>query len=68
MEALYLLIGCSVPVAIFFLAAFLLAVKNGQYDDTVTPAIRILFEAPPKQSKPESISPSNTTTPSSHTV
>ncbi len=31
-------------MAIGFLAAFLWAVKSGQYKDTYTPSVRILFE------------------------
>jgi len=39
-----LLIGISLLVAIGFLVAFLIAVKKGQYKDTHTPAIRVLFD------------------------
>ncbi len=39
-----LLIGVSLLVAIGFLVAFLIAVKKGQYKDTHTPAIRVLFD------------------------
>jgi cbb3-type cytochrome oxidase maturation protein len=39
-----LLIGVSLLVAIGFLIAFLITVKKGQYKDTHTPAIRVLFE------------------------
>lgn len=44
MDALYFLIGCSVFIAIIFLAAFFWASKTGQHEDTQTPAIRILFD------------------------
>lgn len=44
MEVIYLLIGISVSVALFFLIAFLWSVKKGQYDDDYTPSIRILFD------------------------
>ena len=44
MSIIYLLIFISLLVAIVFLCAFLWAVKSGQYDDTYTPAIRILFD------------------------
>ncbi len=44
MEAIIILIGASLIVAIGFLLAFLWAVKSGQYDDKYTPSIRILFE------------------------
>jgi len=44
MSAIYFLIGCSVIIAVLFLAAFFWANKSGQHDDTYTPAIRILFD------------------------
>ena len=31
-------------VAVGFLVAFLISVKNGQFDDSTTPSIRILFD------------------------
>jgi len=39
-----LLIGISLLVALGFLFAFIIAVKKGQYKDTHTPAIRVLFD------------------------
>lgn len=44
MNILYLLIGVSLVAALIFLALFLWAVKSGQYDDTTTPGIRVLFD------------------------
>lgn len=44
MEIIFLLIGCSVFIAIIFLLAFLWANKTGQHEDTYTPSIRILFD------------------------
>jgi cbb3-type cytochrome oxidase maturation protein len=44
MEALFLLIGISLTVAIAFLMGFLWAVKSKQYDDDFTPSVRMLFE------------------------
>ncbi|SHJ35275.1 cytochrome oxidase maturation protein, cbb3-type [Arenibacter nanhaiticus] len=44
MSAIYLLLTLSIIVAIVFFAAFLLSVKNGQYDDAYTPSVRMLFE------------------------
>jgi len=38
------LIGFSLLVAIGFLVAFLWSVKSGQYSDTYTPSVRMLFE------------------------
>jgi cbb3-type cytochrome oxidase maturation protein len=31
-------------VAVFFLYAFIRAVKSGQYDDDFTPSVRMLFD------------------------
>ena len=44
MGVIYLLIGCSIVIAVLFLAFFLWAVRSGQYDDTYTPSVRMLFE------------------------
>lgn len=44
MNIFYLLIGASLVVALIFLAAFIWAVKSGQYDDNETPPYRILFD------------------------
>ena len=46
MSIMYLLIGCSLTLAIFFLGAFIWSVKSGQYDDAVTPSIRMLLDNP----------------------
>lgn len=39
-----MLIGFSLLVALGFLIAFLWSVKSGQYSDTYTPSVRMLFE------------------------
>jgi len=44
MKIILLLIAISLLVALGFLCAFFWAVKDGQYDDDYTPAVRILFE------------------------
>jgi cbb3-type cytochrome oxidase maturation protein len=46
MSVILILIVASVLVAGAFLAAFIWAVRSGQYDDTATPAHRILFDEP----------------------
>ena len=38
------LILVSVLVAVGFLAAFIWAIKSGQYDDTYSPSVRMLFD------------------------
>lgn len=44
MSVIVILIFFSVLVAGIFLAAFIWAVKNGQYEDRYTPSVRILFD------------------------
>lgn len=44
MYVIIILIAASLLVALGFLFAFWWAVRSGQYDDTYTPAIRVLFE------------------------
>ncbi|NWG26972.1 MAG: cbb3-type cytochrome oxidase assembly protein CcoS [Ignavibacteriaceae bacterium] len=44
MSVIVILIGISLLVALGFLLAFIIAVKKGQYKDTHTPAIRVLFD------------------------
>jgi len=44
MSIIYMLLGISVVVALLFFVAFILSVKRGQYDDTYTPSVRMLFE------------------------
>ena len=41
---IFLLISISLLVALTFLGAFLWAVRSGQYEDTYTPAVRMLFD------------------------
>lgn len=44
MSIIVILICASITVAVVFLAAFLWAVKTGQYDDDYTPSVRMLFD------------------------
>ncbi len=44
MSVIALLIGVSLVVAVGFLIAFLWAVKSGQFSDTYTPSVRVLFD------------------------
>lgn len=44
MNILYFLIGCSLLMALIFLAAFVWSLKTGQHDDVHTPGIRMLFD------------------------
>lgn len=44
MSVIYVLLAISIIVAVLFFAAFIIAVRNGQYDDSYTPSVRMLFE------------------------
>lgn len=44
MGIIFLLIGVSFIIAIVFLLLFFKSVKSGQYDDTYTPSVRMLFD------------------------
>ncbi|MCE3007238.1 MAG: cbb3-type cytochrome oxidase assembly protein CcoS [Bacteroidetes bacterium] len=44
MEVIFILIGFSLLIAMIFLAAFVWNVRSGQYEDTDTPPIRMLFD------------------------
>lgn len=44
MTIIYMLLTISLFVAIIFFALFIFSVKEGQYDDTYTPSVRMLFE------------------------
>jgi len=44
MEVIYITIGVSVIVAVFFFILFIKSVKSGQYDDVYTPSVRMLFD------------------------
>ena len=42
------LISISLIIAIGFLISFIWSMKSGQYDDTYSPSVRILFDEKPK--------------------
>jgi len=44
MVALYLTIFISFIIALIFLVLFLTSVRHGQYEDTYTPSVRMIFE------------------------
>jgi cbb3-type cytochrome oxidase maturation protein len=44
MSVIIVLILASLVIGLSFLAAFVWSVRSGQYDDTVTPSMRILVE------------------------
>ncbi|WP_100614874.1 cbb3-type cytochrome oxidase assembly protein CcoS [Confluentibacter citreus] len=44
MSVIYVLLTISIIVAIGFFIAFIIAIRNGQFDDSYTPSVRMLFE------------------------
>ena len=44
MDVVYITIGVSIIVAVLFFIAFIKSVKAGQYEDTYTPSVRMLFD------------------------
>lgn len=46
MSVIFVLVFIAIVMAGAFLVAFIWAVKSGQYEDTYTPSVRILFDDP----------------------
>lgn len=44
MSVIYILLAISIAIAILFFIAFIVSVRSGQYDDSYTPSVRMLFE------------------------
>ncbi|MGC1515609.1 MAG: cbb3-type cytochrome oxidase assembly protein CcoS [Maribacter sp.] len=44
MSVIYVLLTISIVVAVIFFIAFIVSVRNGQYDDSYTPSVRMLFD------------------------
>jgi len=62
MEVIFLLVGFSLLVALIFLGLFFWAVRDGQYDDSHTPAMRILFDNNDSENQKEQTKTNNNTT------
>ena len=45
MDILYLMILCSVTLAVIFLIIFIVNAKKGQFEDDESPAVRILLDS-----------------------
>jgi cbb3-type cytochrome oxidase maturation protein len=44
MGIITLLISISISIALVFLGIFIWSLRSGQFDDTTTPAMRMIFE------------------------
>jgi len=56
MNIIFMLIAASLLIAVLFFVLFVKSVKSGQYDDTYTPSVRMLFDdelVKQKKSKPK---------------
>lgn len=70
MNVIYLTLIISTLVAIVFFVIFILSLKRGQYDDTYTPSVRVLFDdelVKDKTSKKNTTSQNTTTSTNSKT-
>ena len=56
MSVIFVLVVIGILVASAFLIAFIWAVRTGQFDDSYTPSVRMLFD-----DNPEEINKNNTT-------
>ena len=54
MDILYLMILCSVSLAVVFLIVSIVNVKKGQFEDDESPAVRILLDSEIIKDEPES--------------
>jgi cbb3-type cytochrome oxidase maturation protein len=55
MSTIYLMIPVTLLIAGGFLLAYIWSVRNGQFEDTTTPAMRMLSEDKPFSEKQSSI-------------
>ena len=53
MHVIAILIALSLIFALCFLASFIWAVKSGQYEDTLTPSLRVLTDDDPCSNAPK---------------
>ena len=53
MQIIFTLIFISLAVATLFLGAYFWAIRTGQFEDDITPAMRILLDDKPADEKPK---------------
>jgi len=53
MSIIYVLITVSLSLALVFFIIFIKSVKSGQFDDTYTPSVRMLFDDEVKNKSPK---------------
>ncbi|NQX91607.1 MAG: cbb3-type cytochrome oxidase assembly protein CcoS [Flavobacteriales bacterium] len=47
MEVLFIMVVVSLCLALLFLGAFIWSFKDGQFDDSISPAIRVIMDDQP---------------------
>ncbi len=55
MEIIVLLVAISLTIALIFLGVFYWNIKDGQYEDTYTPSVRMLFDDQIKEKERKSV-------------
>ena len=60
MSVVFVLVFAAIIMAGAFLIAFIWSVKNGQYEDTYTPSVRMLFDDPELKEEEKTKAPSPT--------
>jgi cbb3-type cytochrome oxidase maturation protein len=60
MSVIFLLIPLSIVIAACFLGAFIWAVRTGQYEDTLTPSMRVLLDDAALKPSDRALSPVKT--------
>lgn len=55
MDILYLMILCSISLAVIFLIIFIVNVKKGQFEDDESPAVRMLMDDEMKVKDPKKV-------------
>ena len=53
MSVIYMLLAISILVALIFFVAFVISVRKGQFDDSYTPSVRMLFDDELREKDPE---------------
>lgn len=62
MSIIVVLISISLTIAVVFLSVFYWSIKSGQFDDTYTPSVRMLFDDKiKKRAETQSVSPKKPT-------
>lgn len=67
MSVILILLLASISVAALFLGAFLWSVKTGQYNDEISPPLRMLLETPISPEPPVSQGANNSNNSIHHT-